>query len=467
MSQSTTKAAETAKSRYFLIWRWHFYAGLFVVPFMLMLSVTGIIMLFDKEIELARHAERLLVETQQDQVPFSAQLEAVKSAYPNTTITQFITAQTEDTANRFSVRFADGQVLFATVDPYSGEVLGAIDRKESWHQLANDIHGTLLIGDTGDYLIEIAASLTILLLVTGIYLWLPSDNASKAGFLKIRRNNGTRTMMRDIHANLGGTLAIILLFFVISGLAWAGFWGGQFVQPWNTFPAQKWSDVPLSDMNHKQLNHLAEEEVPWNLELTPVPASHQHHVETHQNNSTGYSIDIDTLIADIESLGYIKYKLYFPRGETGVFTVSANTMSGDITNPTQDRTTHFDQYSGEVLADVNWNDYGVVAKLMAAGIALHQGDISVVNKVVNLLLCIAFIVISVTGIMMWWKRRPQNAIRLGAPPRFTQPGIWKSALVTLLLISVAFPLAGATILVVLAIDALIVKKVKRLNTALN
>ncbi len=38
----TAKPSSRAKSRYFLTWRWHFYAGLFVIPFMLMLSVTGL-----------------------------------------------------------------------------------------------------------------------------------------------------------------------------------------------------------------------------------------------------------------------------------------------------------------------------------------------------------------------------------------------------------------------------------------
>lgn len=53
------KETSRAKSIYFMTWRWHFYAGLFVIPFMLMLSVTGLVMLFDDEIELARYETTL------------------------------------------------------------------------------------------------------------------------------------------------------------------------------------------------------------------------------------------------------------------------------------------------------------------------------------------------------------------------------------------------------------------------
>ncbi|EGR0729174.1 PepSY domain-containing protein, partial [Vibrio cholerae] len=213
MSTVTTPqptAAARRKTLYFLTWRWHFYAGLFVVPFMLMLALTGLVMLFDDEIEQARYAELLNVTPQAQVMPVSQQLAAVQKAYPEAQVTQFIPALQPDLANRFSVLFSDGSTQFVTVNPYSAVVLGTIDRSESWYEWANSIHGTLLIGDWGDYLIEVAASLGMILLVSGIYLWLPLDNARKAGFLKIRVGSGARIFWRDLHANLGGMLSLVL-----------------------------------------------------------------------------------------------------------------------------------------------------------------------------------------------------------------------------------------------------------------
>mgnify|MGYP003608572640 CR=1 FL=1 len=34
-----------------LAWRWHFYAGLFVIPFMILLSLTGIVYLFKPQLD--------------------------------------------------------------------------------------------------------------------------------------------------------------------------------------------------------------------------------------------------------------------------------------------------------------------------------------------------------------------------------------------------------------------------------
>jgi len=486
-SRTNIKNKDRNKTLYFLTWRWHFYAGLFVIPFMLMLSITGLVMLFDDEIELAFHQDAIEIVASGEPIKVSQQLAAVQHQYPQGTVTQFVPSKVPDLANRFSVSLEDGTSVFATVNQYTGEVVGEIPRSDSLYQLANDIHGTLLIGDWGDYLIEVAISLSILLLISGIYLWLPRDNASRAGFLKLRFGSGTRILMRDLHANIGGTLSFILLLFILSGLSWTGFWGGKLVQAWSTFPAQMWDDIPLSNETHASLNHGSEEEMPWNLEQTPLPlsqdkpAEHVHQVEeaseAHDHSKMGEdhsqhalsasNFSIDDVIAKAQSLGFTQYKVNFPRSETGVYTVAANTMGGDIIDPTQDRTTHLDQYSGRILGEVTWQDYNLFAKTLAVGISLHQGDISIINKLLNALFCLAFILVSVTGGVMWWMRRPSGQSKLGTPPKFGDVGLWKVGLATVVVISVLFPLAGATIVTAMLLDWLLVSRVEKFKTALS
>ncbi|NIY83463.1 PepSY-associated TM helix domain-containing protein [Vibrio hepatarius] len=463
--QSTT----LTKARYFLAWRWHFYAGLFVVPFMIMLSLTGLVMLFDDEIEQLRYQDVLSVVPLEQALPASQQIAVVKSTYPEAAITQFISSKQPDIANRVSIRFEDGKSLLIAVNPYTAQVQGEIERSESWYELANNIHGTLLVGKSGDFLIEIAASLSLLLLATGIYMWLPTDNASRAGFLKLRVSSGTRVLLRDIHANLGGVLSVVLLLFVLSGLAWAGVWGAKMVQGWNTFPTYyTWGEKPQSNLTHASLNHGSEEELPWNLEHSTLPQSqvqdHSGHHGTDTVSMTSHAtVSIDQIIDQAKALGFTQFKVFMPKSETGVYTVAANSMAGDVIDPRQDRTTHFDQYSGEVLVDVTWDDYTLMAKLMAAGVSLHQGDVSVINKALNALFCLAFIAISITGVVMWWKRRPVGQRKLGVPAKFQQDAIWKSGLVCLLVIGVCFPLAGFTIAVTLVLDWLLVRRSKRLQ----
>ena len=72
---------------------------------------------------------------------------------------------------------------------------------------------------------------------------------------------------------LSTSMSVVLLVFLVSGLSWAGIWGGKMVQAWSTFPAEKWDAVPLSDKTHADMNHAATKEVPWGLEQTPLPES--------------------------------------------------------------------------------------------------------------------------------------------------------------------------------------------------
>ena len=48
-------------SFYNLAWRWHFYAGLLVAPFMVMLALTGIIYLFKPQLDPLMYGELLNV----------------------------------------------------------------------------------------------------------------------------------------------------------------------------------------------------------------------------------------------------------------------------------------------------------------------------------------------------------------------------------------------------------------------
>lgn len=47
---------------YALAWRWHFYAGLFVAPFMILLALTGIVYLFKPQLDALLYPQLLRVE---------------------------------------------------------------------------------------------------------------------------------------------------------------------------------------------------------------------------------------------------------------------------------------------------------------------------------------------------------------------------------------------------------------------
>ncbi|MBO9451690.1 PepSY domain-containing protein [Tropicibacter sp. R16_0] len=450
-----------AQKFYFAAWRWHFYAGLFVIPFLIILAVTGLMMMFITQFD-GRDGEKITVPRGEVALPISDQANLATQSVPGTVV-EWIGPKSDTLATVFRIKTEAGQRM-AAVDPYTGTVVEVWDRRAGWYDLADNIHSTLLIGDTGDRLLEIAAGLSLVLVFTGLYLWWPRGNAM-AAFVPNLRARG-RALWKSLHAVTGFWMSGLLVVFLISGLAWAGVWGGMIVQPWSSFPAEKWDNVPLSDDTHASMNHGAQNDVPWALEQTPMPASGSD--AGAKGIPQGQLVNIDSLVALGQSLGLEgRFRVAYPSGENGVWTLNRDSMSSDSDEPTTDRTVHVDQYTGKILADVRYADYSVMGKAMALGIPFHMGLMGTWNFVLNTLFCLSVIFVCISGIVMWVKRRPSRAGRLAAPPLPVDLPFWKGAVLIGLFTSMAFPLVGLTLLAVLAFDLLILSNIPAMKRTLS
>ena len=274
--------------------------------------------------------------------------------------------------------------------------------------------------------------------------------------------------MKSLHGTLGFYVSLVLLCFLISGMTWTGIWGEKFTQAWSTFPAAKYDNVPLSDETHAAMNHGAMKDVPWALEQTPMPASGSQ--AGHAGIPAGSPVDLDSVASLARELGFARegrFAINTPSGDSGVFTISQDSMSNDSSNPTVDRTVHIDRYTGRILADVRFADYSLPGKAMAVGVALHQGDLGAWNVALNTLFCLSVIVMAVSGIVLWWMRRPKGSFGLAAPAAPSQAvPMAKGVVLLTLFLSLLFPLVGLTLLAVLALDLLVVRNIPVLKRAL-
>ncbi|MGL5008680.1 MAG: PepSY-associated TM helix domain-containing protein, partial [Paracoccaceae bacterium] len=245
MQTQMTGAAARPDSFYFTAWRWHFYAGIYVAPFLIMLALTGLVMLWvSATTEI--NGERSYVTVTGAPLAVSAQAAAAVAAVPGEVV-QYIAPMGPDRVAVFKVEGADGATGVA-VNPYDGAVVERFVWGDGWYEFANDVHGSLLLGDFGDMLIEIAASLGVILIATGLYLWWSREGARAALRPNLRAKG--RSWWKSLHQVTGVGVAGLLVVFLISGLSWTGVWGAKIVQAWNTFPAAKWDNVPLSDETH-------------------------------------------------------------------------------------------------------------------------------------------------------------------------------------------------------------------------
>lgn len=458
----TSSAPVGVNKLYFAAWRWHFYTGVFVIPFLIMLALTGGYMMIYNDLgnELGMAPD---VVVSGPALPISVQGQAAVDAVPGGSLVTYIAPEAANRPAYFELQKGDAYIAVA-VDPFTGKVLNAQDESTTGRALAERIHGTLLIGVTGDRLIEVAASLSMVLLASGLYLWWPRGGGIGRALLPNLRVRG-RALWKELHRTTGFWISAVLFVFLLSGLSWTGIWGDMFVKPWNSFPAQKWDNVPLSDLTHADLNHSPLHQVPWTLEATPLPASGS----TQGATGVPQPVVLDTVAAWALANGFDvgQYKIGLPGGETGVYSVSIDGRNGDGFTPSDDRFVHIDRYSGNILADIRYGDYPIVGKAMAWGIGLHKGEAGTVNYVFNLVYLALVLFLCVSGAVMWWKRRPEDAGRLAAPPRAEEMPLWKGAAVVALLVSMLFPMAGITLILVLLVDVIAVQNLPSLKRALS
>jgi uncharacterized iron-regulated membrane protein len=454
---STAAAERTPSSSrlYRAVWRWHFYAGLFVAPFLVVLALTGLVMVYGGSIETFL-GKKYHVAPGGERLSVVQQALAAQDAIPHGTVTMYVSPPTDDRAGVFLVN-ADNVDHVVSVDPHDGKILGTIEKQKTWFYWADNIHGTLLIGDVGDRLQEIAAGLGIVMVLTGLYLWWPRDGRGLSSVLIPNLWAKGRRLWKELHVTAGFYISVVLLFFLVSGLSWTGIWGDKMVQAWSTFPAAKWDDVPLSDKTHASLNHGPLKEVPWALEQTPLPASGSE--AGAPGIPAGQPVNLDTVVAFAKTIGFDQqFRVNLPGSSDGVYTISADSMDADTNDPTGDHTVHLDQYTGKILADVRFADYSPGGKAMAVGIALHEGTMGLWNTVLNTVYCLTVVFMVLSGLVMWWKRRPAGA--LGAPRYPRDYRIPRTILGIAVVVCLAFPLTGIAIVLFAVIDYQLPKRFK-------
>ncbi len=433
-------------------WRWHFYAGLFVIPFLILLALTGIIYLFKPQLDNLLYADLLLVSQGEKLLSADQQLLQVRQAYPQATVSQYLPPVDAQHSAQFVVT-KGGRKLNLFLDPYQGSVLGTQDAVNNLQAIARALHGELLVGTVGDRLVELAAGWAIVLVVSGLYLWWPRGDGFRGVFWPRLANRG-RLFWRDVHAVTGFWGALLLLFMLLTGMTWTGFWGESFAGVWNRFPAEMWNEVPKSAQQARSLNTAEGQTVAWAVENTPIPSSDPHAAHNGQAMDSAAppvaQISLQQVIDIASAKGVVAgYSVTLPKGAEGVYTIAV--FADD---PRNDATLHVDQYSGKVLVDVRWQDYGAVAKSVEMGVVLHEGKFfGLANQLLMLAVCLLILLSSISGLLIWWMRRPQGS--LGVPPLRHDLPLWKTALAIIGALGVAFPLVGASLLAIAALDWLL------------
>ena len=434
-----------------LMWRIHFWAALIASPFTLVATLTGIFYIFTPQIEAVLYAQldhvrvgatlRPLddaVAAAQAAVPAGYVLQSVLPAYaPGNTVKVYfkpprpvsgpahhaaasmpmdmpmdmpmpaakpmpMPAPAAATGSRpFFV--APAKALVVYVNPYTAAVAGTLAEQDRFNAWARKLHSGLLQGDGWRWMIELAASWLMVMLLTGIYLWWPRGRQAVLPRAGLTGRQG----WKEWHAFLGVALGLLTFILVSTGLTWSRHAGAQVGL--------------LRDWTHQGSPHL-----PATL-MSMAPAgtprlSWQAALEATRRQAPDTALQLTP-----------------PHGAMGYW----RTGAAERSHPTRGFDMALDAYTGRRLYYVGWDAQTAFGKFTAVGIPFHRGELGWWNQALLLVFALGVLFSLLSGWVMYWKRRKPGTLGL---PRLL-PGAWRGA-------SPAFWVLGALLFALMPLLAL-------------
>lgn len=197
--------------------RIHLCLAIFLVFFLVNLSISGALLIFGKEVQYQVQPAHWQVAPGAAFLPLSS-LVAIVEEGSEKTVKQVQLQPQKDKAWQFQLE--SGQYI--NVNPFNGEVLHRYAKQDSFYGFVIAWHRWLLLSDdTGEKplktLVSIASLLFIVEMVLGLWLWFKPKNRLQR--LKINIKAKPKVRYYQLHTVIGVFTFIPLLLIAFSGIA--------------------------------------------------------------------------------------------------------------------------------------------------------------------------------------------------------------------------------------------------------
>lgn len=451
-----------------LLVRLHFYAGVFVGPFILIAAVTGLLYALVPQIDTFVHRHELTVEhVGTHRLPLAEQLAAARHAHPEGTVESIRPPVEPDETTQIRLalppEFTDippdySRTVF--VDPYTAEVRGALTTYGQWMPVRawfDELHRNLHLGAFGRNYSELAASWMWVIALAGLALWVMRRREDRTARNLLLPDRTARNLLRpdrtasgrrrtlSWHGAVGVWTVVVLLALSVSGITWSRY-AGETV---NGIQAQLNTTAPAVDTTLSG----------------GAAATAPHH--GHHGGGAGLR-GADTVLHTAEQAGLRGPMWLYPPAEPG--------LAWKVAERKRDWPTRYDEVAvnpdtGAITDRVNFTQWPLLAKLTEWTIEAHMGLLfGVANQIVLALTMIGLITVIVRGYRMWWQRRPTRgtAWAVGRPPlrgavrRLPRPAI-AALVVVAAVVGWCLPLFGLSLLAFLIVDVVVALWKRREN----
>ncbi len=346
----------------------HLWLGVGLGLYFALVSLTGSLIVYKKEIERAMIPRLIHVDPLPQRQSLDAMVAKVKAAYPHLALNNIYLYWDPGVTWSFRMQGrAEGRVQ-VYVDPYRNEILGEDRYKDKFLQWVYDLHVNLLLGEWGELLNGWGGFALALTSLSGLVIWWPGRRWWKQGFVYETRARWKRQNY-DLHKVGGFWTALPLLLLAVTGAYW-------------TFPQAYESVLEFC------FGGPAKIATP---RVRPQPAV------------TPRSLD-DALAAARVALPAGVPTPFRPAAKPNETHSLHHILPGDWRTQ-GDNVVYIDPYTAQVVRVTLHQDLPLAARLQRDIFALHFGTFwGHPSRIAWLFVGLSPLLLFVTGLLMWWNR---------------------------------------------------------------
>jgi uncharacterized iron-regulated membrane protein len=260
--------------------------------------------------------------------------------------------------------------VFVYVNPYTGKVLDVYNKRQSFFFTVERLHRWLLGGPAsiGKVIVGLSTLSFLIITITGIVLWWPKNKKILLQRLKFKTSGSFKRLNHDLHVVSGFYSSIFLLIIIVSGLIMAYTWANKSI-----FTLTKSSP-----------------------ESSEPPAS----VFQAGVKAISYDAAIAALNSKLAQAEY--FMLRAPKDSTGVYAIS---LLPEKAIEIAVDTYYIDQYTGKLSGQLLFKDKNTGQMIRSYVKPIHTGAIyGIPSKLFNFILALLTFSFPITGVIMWLNR---------------------------------------------------------------
>lgn len=358
----------------------HLWLGLGTGLIVFIVSITGCIYVFEEEIRIATQQERLYVPAQQK--PFIGVGQLIRGFEKSAPGEKISVLRIFNSKPNATVEIGSKKKAYF-FNPYNAELVYKGDH--DWLDTVEEIHMTLLLGETGKFIQRWSVVIFVIMLLTGLVLWFPTQLRLLRQSLNIKWKGSFKRVNYDLHNVLGFYASGILIVISLTGLFFAfkevkmvaGFFTGSQLSAGKVVGTVKpFVKEPLA----KRYDRLYQE-------ISRAYPGAQ---------STSFSV---------RKGGELRLRLIYPYR----WARNQNTF-------------FFDEAGGQLLRTKLYKTFNGADLVEATNYDLHTGRLfGLFGKVVAFIASLISASLPITGLIIWLKKKRNRRKKLSQPKTFSSP----------------------------------------------